>query len=172
MNHNVSNKLLFIVVDPMNVSETPHPPEDCVLKNGTNGGLIVHCTAGYDGDLPQHFVMEISESPEFSDLVSQNQDSTFPMNDMGTRHRAPGPPLLNLFAAEEPVFMLNNLQPGRDYELAVYAVNARGRSDPPVIIPRVRIQNGVERLTKTGMTINLVNCVCPVFYKIHYKRNL
>ncbi|KAJ9579671.1 hypothetical protein L9F63_004673, partial [Diploptera punctata] len=136
---------LFHVV----LAKNPQPPEDCILRNGTNGGLLVHCTAGFDGDLPQHFLMEISESPEYPDLISQSQDNLFAMNDMGTRHRAPGPPLLNLFAAEEPVFMLNNLQPDRDYELAVYAVNAKGRSEPPVIIPRVRIHSGMERLTKT-----------------------
>ncbi|PSN56538.1 hypothetical protein C0J52_14748 [Blattella germanica] len=133
-------------------AETPQPPEDCVLRNGSNGGLVVHCVAGFDGDLPQHFVMEVSESPEYADLVPQSPDASVAMNDMGTRQRAPGPPLLNLFAAEEPVFWVNNLQPGRDYELAVYAVNAKGRSEPPVVIPRVRMHNGVQHLTKTDST--------------------
>lgn len=38
-----------------------------------------------------------------------------------------------------PQFKLNLLEPGRDYQLLVYAVNAKGRSDPPYIIDRVRI---------------------------------
>jgi hypothetical protein len=50
----------------------------------------------------------------------------------------------------EAVFALSALEPGRDYELAVYAVNAKGRSEPPVIIPRVRVSTSMERLTKTG----------------------
>jgi hypothetical protein len=50
----------------------------------------------------------------------------------------------------EPVFALSALEPGRDYELAVYAVNAKGRSDPPVIIPRVRVSTSMEKLIKTG----------------------
>ena len=38
-----------------------------------------------------------------------------------------------------PQFKLNLLEPGRDYQLLVYAVNAKGRSEPPYIIDRVRI---------------------------------
>lgn len=105
--------------------------------------------AGFDGDLPQHFMLEVSESPLDTTPPAQKHGGPVPQNDQGTRQVAPGPPLYRVFGAE-PVFALNTLQPGRDYELAVYAVNAKGRSDPPVIIPRVRVSTSMERLTKTG----------------------
>lgn len=38
-----------------------------------------------------------------------------------------------------PQFKLPSLEAGRDYQLLVYAVNAKGRSNPPYIIDRVRI---------------------------------
>lgn len=38
-----------------------------------------------------------------------------------------------------PQFKIPPLEPGREYHLQVYAVNAKGRSDPPYIIERVRV---------------------------------
>ncbi|PNF40668.1 hypothetical protein B7P43_G05163 [Cryptotermes secundus] len=133
-------------------AKTPQPPEDCVLRNRSSGGLEVRCVAGYDGDLTQHFMLEISESPMQPDAtpISQRQGGQATMNDQGTRQSAPGPPIYRVFGAE-PVFALSALEPGRDYELAVYAVNAKGRSEPPVIIPRVRVSTSMERLTKTDI---------------------
>lgn len=132
-------------------AETPQPPEDCVLRNRSSGGLEVRCVAGHDGDMTQHFMLEISESPMQPDATPtmQRQGGQATMNDQGTRQLAPGPPIYRVFGAE-PVFALSALEPGRDYELAVYAVNAKGRSEPPVIIPRVRVSTSMERLTKTS----------------------
>lgn len=39
----------------------------------------------------------------------------------------------------DPHFRVKGLLPGRDYQLLVWAVNAQGRSEPPVIIERVRV---------------------------------
>lgn len=38
-----------------------------------------------------------------------------------------------------PQFKIPPLEPGREYHFQVYAVNAKGRSDPPYIIERVRV---------------------------------
>jgi len=38
-----------------------------------------------------------------------------------------------------PQFTIQNLEPGREYQFHVYAVNAKGRSEPPVVIERVRV---------------------------------
>ncbi|XP_021935853.1 hemicentin-2-like isoform X4 [Zootermopsis nevadensis] len=138
-------------------AKIPQPPEDCILRNRSSGSLEVQCVAGFDGDLPQHFMLEVSEATVYSDTTppSQKHGGPVTLNDQGTRHVAPGPPLYRVFGAE-PMFALNTLEPGRDYELAVYAVNAKGRSDPPVIIPRVRVSASVERLTKTADTVEEV----------------
>ena len=96
-------------------------------------------------------MLEISESPGLPDATptTHRQGGQATMNDQGTRQSAPGPPIYRVLGAE-PVFALSALEPGRDYELAVYAVNAKGRSEPPVVIPRVRVSTSMERLTKTG----------------------
>lgn len=38
-----------------------------------------------------------------------------------------------------PQFKIPPLESGREYHFQVYAVNAKGRSDPPYIIERVRV---------------------------------
>jgi hypothetical protein len=48
-----------------------------------------------------------------------------------------------------PQFKLPSLEPGKDYQLLVYAVNAKGRSDPPYILDRVRIGALVQPYDET-----------------------
>lgn len=38
-----------------------------------------------------------------------------------------------------PQFKLPSLETGKDYQLLVYAVNAKGRSNPPYVIDHVRV---------------------------------
>lgn len=54
-----------------------------------------------------------------------------------------GPPVFRVLG-ERPVFHLHGLQPGKQYQVAVYAENARGRSDPPVILPNIQIDADVS----------------------------
>nr|CAD7262510.1 unnamed protein product [Timema shepardi] len=68
------------------------------------------------------------------------------MNDEGIRPRITGPPIYIELGAK-PVFMLHSLEAGKDYELAVFARNDWGKSDPPVIIPKVRVTTAMEKLT-------------------------
>lgn len=42
---------------------------------------------------------------------------------------------------ERPVFHLHSLAPGKEYQVAVYAENAKGRSAPPVILPHIRVES-------------------------------
>ncbi|KAI8130741.1 Synaptogenesis protein syg-2 [Lucilia cuprina] len=117
----------------------PEAPRSCEIRNDTV--LEVVCVAGNDGGLSQYFILEVvggdplysSDSTRtFSDAsIGDNEIST--MNDQATS--AP------IFRIQEPnpQFRLNNLEPGREYQFVVYAVNAKGRSDPPVVIERVRV---------------------------------
>ncbi|KAM7361861.1 motor axon guidance molcule sidestep isoform 3-T3 [Cochliomyia hominivorax] len=117
----------------------PEAPRSCEIRNDTV--LEVVCVAGNDGGLSQYFILEVvggdplysSDSTRtFSDAsLGDNEIST--MNDQATS--AP------IFRMQEPnpQFRLNNLEPGREYQFVVYAVNAKGRSDPPVILERVRV---------------------------------
>ncbi|XP_058985575.1 uncharacterized protein LOC109612281 isoform X2 [Musca domestica] len=118
----------------------PETPRSCELRNDTV--LEVVCVAGSDGGLSQYFVLEVvggdpmygvnDATRSFNDAnPGENEIST--MNDQATS--AP------IFRIQEPnpQFRLNNLEPGREYQFHVYAVNAKGRSDPPVVIERVRV---------------------------------
>lgn len=97
------------------------------------------CSAGFDGGLSQHFLLEVVGGvPIFNTDTTrdsqeiENEIST--MNDQAT--------LAPLFRLQEsiPQFKLQSLDPGREYQFMVYAVNAKGRSEPPVVIDRIRVQ--------------------------------
>jgi hypothetical protein len=77
--------------------------------NQTSDSLHVECLESFDGGLPQSFVMELLELP-------------------GLRPRynvtvARGPPMFDIYG----------LEPGSSYQVNLYAVNAKGRSEPYVI---------------------------------------
>lgn len=67
-----------------------------------------------------------------------------------------------------PVFRLHSLKPGREYQLLVYAVNAKGRSDPPVVLSKVKVlsldngevEDGAGVVVKTWNTSE-----CPSLFK-------
>lgn len=49
-----------------------------------------------------------------------------------------------------PRFLLHSLEPGAAYQLLIYAKNAMGVSEPPVVIEGVRVTASMERLTGRG----------------------
>ncbi|XP_055908823.1 hemicentin-1 isoform X2 [Eupeodes corollae] len=120
-------------------ANTPEAPKGCELRNDTF--LEVVCVAGSDGGLMQEFLLEvIGGNPIYSSDTTRtftepetNDNEISTMNDQAT--------LAPLFRMQEPnpMFRLNNLEPGREYQFLVYAVNAKGRSEPPVVIERVRV---------------------------------
>uniref|UniRef100_A0A1B0GE06 Ig-like domain-containing protein n=1 Tax=Glossina morsitans morsitans TaxID=37546 RepID=A0A1B0GE06_GLOMM len=118
----------------------PESPKACEVRNDTI--LEVVCIAGNDGGLSQYFVLEVIGGdflentdilPSINDVVGGADSEVSTMNDQATT--AP------LFRLQEsnPIFRLNNLEPGREYQFLVYAVNAKGRSDPPAIIEKIRV---------------------------------
>ncbi|XP_038106447.1 hemicentin-2 isoform X3 [Culex quinquefasciatus] len=128
-------------------AKIPDPPRNCELRNDTV--LEVVCQPGSDGGLVQSFLLEVvggapppllygaasSSSLDYTRSppteMLDNEIST--MNDQAT--------LAPLFRIQEllPQFKLHSLEPGRDYQLLVYAVNGKGRSDPPFVIDKVRV---------------------------------
>uniref|UniRef100_A0A1B0BBE0 Ig-like domain-containing protein n=1 Tax=Glossina palpalis gambiensis TaxID=67801 RepID=A0A1B0BBE0_9MUSC len=118
----------------------PESPKACEVRNDTI--LEVVCIAGNDGGLSQYFVLEVIGGDflentdilaSINDVVGSADSEVSTMNDQATT--AP------LFRLQEsnPIFRLNNLEPGREYQFLVYAVNAKGRSDPPAIIEKIRV---------------------------------
>lgn len=94
------------------------------------------CTAGSDGGLAQYFLLEVvggnpvSPDPNRIDFldnnINNNEIST--MNDQATT--AP----VRRMKEAQPEFKLFDLEPGREYQFLVYAVNAKGKSHPPVVM--------------------------------------
>ncbi|XP_069959342.1 nephrin-like [Cherax quadricarinatus] len=83
------------------------PPEEvnnCTVLNVTSHSASVICMPGFDGGLPQRFLLQVWE--------------------VNT-----GRLVLNV-SASTPVFSVKPLEPDRNYRLAVVAYNTRGRTSP------------------------------------------
>lgn len=80
----------------------PFPVRNCSLSNQTSSSVEVACVPGFDGGLPQHFVLELYTSTS-------------------------AVPRYNITALE-PHFLLIDLEPDVTFRIVVFAVNAKGRS--------------------------------------------
>ncbi|CAH0774686.1 unnamed protein product [Bemisia tabaci] len=145
---------------------TPEPPRHCELTNTSSyGDLMIHCEAGFDGGLKQHFLLVVLEAGATSGHITSNEVSE--PQDEGKRavhpypshgHRGNGhghsasttdshwsQPVYEL-RQDVPQFQLNGVSFGF-YDLAVYAVNAKGKSQPPIVFPSVEISAITAKLT-------------------------
>lgn len=80
----------------------PFPVRNCTLSNQTSSSVEVSCIAGFDGGLPQRFVLELYTTTS-------------------------GVPRYNVTNIE-PHFLLTDLEPDVTFRIVVFAVNAKGRS--------------------------------------------
>ncbi|XP_076183967.1 nephrin isoform X3 [Ptiloglossa arizonensis] len=83
----------------------PESPYNCTLSNQTTRSLSVECFTGFDGGQPQHFFLEV-----FDQHTGKLQ--------------------ANITSKENAAFTVQNLEPGKVLNMIVYAVNAKGRSEP------------------------------------------
>ncbi|XP_050295244.1 nephrin isoform X2 [Anthonomus grandis grandis] len=113
-------------------AEPPEPPRGCLIRNSSQSIIEVSCIAGNDGGLHQNFILEVND---ISSPLPSGIQST--LNDQG----AVEPPTFRVLG-ERPVFKLLNLKPNREYQVVVYAENARGRSDPPIVLPIIQVKSG------------------------------
>lgn len=67
----------------------------------------VRCSEGFNGGLPQSFLLEVREP--VSQAVRVN------------------------LTASAPYFMVDRLEAGANYQACVYSVNSKGRSDPVIL---------------------------------------
>ncbi|XP_011496554.1 PREDICTED: hemicentin-1 [Ceratosolen solmsi marchali] len=104
----------------------PFPVRNCSLSNQTYTSVEVKCYSGYDGGLPQEFILEVYHG-DLEALASIR-------------------PLYNVSTREEPIFVLSGLKASVDagVHVAVYAVNAKGRSQP-VILSEVTFRDAEKR---------------------------
>ncbi|XP_044746121.1 hemicentin-1 [Coccinella septempunctata] len=119
---------LFILVP----ATIPEKPRNCVYTNSTEGGALrVICRPGRDGGLPQSFVLEVKDVTP----INPPSSGVSTLSDQGEEA---APPAFR-FLGERPEFELRSLQPGREYQVSVFAENARGRSTPYEIMPSIRV---------------------------------
>jgi hypothetical protein len=105
----------------------PFPVRNCTLSNQTSSSVEVSCQPGFDGGLPQYFLLELYSS-----------DS--------------GVPRYNLTSSDHPTFFLSNLEPDVTFRIAVFAVNSKGRS-PGIVLEEVTFRDAEKR---TGKWISII----------------
>ncbi|XP_055678044.1 hemicentin-1-like [Lutzomyia longipalpis] len=87
----------------------PFSLQNCTVSNQSSDALHVECVEGFDGGLPQGFLLELVEMPALR-LAR------------------------NLSLARPPVsFYIDGLEAGSSYRIILFAVNAKGRSEPTII---------------------------------------
>ncbi|RZF42473.1 hypothetical protein LSTR_LSTR004392 [Laodelphax striatellus] len=84
------------------VAGKPFPVRNCTLSNQTMNSVEVSCVAGFDGGLPQHFLLEL-----------------YSVESALRRYNV---------TADAPYFLLLDLEPDIVFRIVIYAVNSKGRS--------------------------------------------
>ncbi|KYM77198.1 Hemicentin-2 [Atta colombica] len=91
----------------------PLDMEELGTKSGT--GLVVRCLEGYDGGLPIHsYQLEVVSDEDGGPILL---NKTVPAGPNG------------------PTFEVAGLTTGKSYRLFLYAINAKGRSEPAILEP-------------------------------------
>lgn len=80
----------------------PDPVANCTITNQTYDALSISCNSGFDGGLSQEFGLEVY--------------------DMLTKE------LIRNATGSEPIFTITGLTSGIEYDIRLYAYNAKGRS--------------------------------------------
>ncbi|XP_069700710.1 neural cell adhesion molecule 2-like [Periplaneta americana] len=102
----------------------PFPVRNCTLSNQTSSSVEVSCQPGFDGGLPQYFLLELYSA-----------DS--------------GVPRYNLTSSDHPTFFLANLEPDVTFRIAVFAVNSKGRS-AGIVLEEVTFRDAEKRTASDG----------------------
>ena len=98
-------------------------------------GVVIHCQAGFDGGLPQTFLLEVRHNG--AELVA------------------------NQSVNSRPRFKVDGLAPNTIFTLDVYAINAKGRSIPVRLKTRTRkVHADVKYSFSAG---NITQIYFPVF---------
>ncbi|CAG7819960.1 unnamed protein product [Allacma fusca] len=97
----------------------PHPPKNCSTFNETVDSMSVSCVEGFNGGLPQHFLLEVVDF--MAKKIKLNASSRIPL------------------------FSVENMEPGVEFRFLIFAINSKGRSEP-FILDGITF-NGVAKFT-------------------------
>ena len=134
----------FILIGP------PDSVTECKVTNKTFSSLFVACKAGYDGGIPQTFVIEVHEQRYYDDFIKRQREASIDgttltssssdgntYSSFGGLHSGttiggisgmtplPPSPISRLEMLHEPRFALENLPPGTGFTLVIYAKNSK-----------------------------------------------
>ncbi|CAH0551847.1 unnamed protein product [Brassicogethes aeneus] len=102
----------------------PYPVKNCTLSNLTSSSVEVFCLAGFDGGLPQYFVLELYST---SSAI----------------------PRYNMTSLTEPFFFLDNLEPDVTFRIVIFAVNSKGKSNG-IVLEEVTFKDAEKRTATDG----------------------
>ena len=85
----------------------PDTVHNCTLANHSTDSFFLQCIEGFNGGLPQSFLLELVDS--VAHKVRVNMTTSL------------------------PIFHVTGLEPGLSLQAHVYAFNNKGRSDPAII---------------------------------------
>ncbi|XP_017756216.1 PREDICTED: uncharacterized protein LOC108547976 [Eufriesea mexicana] len=86
----------------------PESLYNCTLSNQTTDSLSVECCIGFDGGQPQHFLLEVFD--QHTGILQAN-----------------------ITSKENAAFTVYGLESGKVLKIVLYAVNAKGRSQPTLL---------------------------------------
>ncbi|KAL1502267.1 hypothetical protein ABEB36_007433 [Hypothenemus hampei] len=102
----------------------PLPVKNCTLTNQTSNSVEIFCQPGFDGGLPQYFLLELYST-----------DSQIPR--------------YNITSYLEPYFNLDNLETDITFRIVVFAVNAKGKS-AGVVLEEITFRDAEKRTASDG----------------------
>uniref|UniRef100_A0A8D8SKZ5 Protein turtle homolog A n=2 Tax=Cacopsylla melanoneura TaxID=428564 RepID=A0A8D8SKZ5_9HEMI len=128
----------------------PFPLVNCSVTNYTDSALEVECLENFDGGLPQSFQMELLQYPN---LVSKVNVTT---------SRSP------------PIFQVFGIDTSATYQVKLYAINAKGASDPVVfdqiyfrgITSTYNIKPPLAKLSISSVALGLVITVIALLVMV------
>lgn len=91
--------------------DIPQPVENCSIVNRTSSSVELTCEPGFDGGLPQIFILEAFQSA--------------PAYRRGLQ--------FNISSKIAPTFSLTDLDSEGTFHFKIYAVNRKGRSSPTIM---------------------------------------
>lgn len=123
--------------------DKPESPRNCHLQNSIYHTLEITCMAGHDGGLEQRFILEVIDIPLTHPSITTLSDEP--------EHREP----VIVKQNNKPQFSLTDLQFGKEYQALVYAENAKGRSEPPIVLSHIKLEEPVLLPEENGKALRL-----------------
>lgn len=119
-------------------SGRPDQVHNCTITNISMTSMGVRCSEGFNGGLPQTFMLEVRDS--HSHELRANYTSPLPR------------------------FTVNSLMPGAVYSASVFAFNTKGRSDPTIVqVSMLRLPEK-QQTSEKGTIYLFISCNSRVLH--------